>query len=283
MRDQKTESAKEFYERTAEDYDKEYEEPYWKLYDEITWENIKQFLPKRKKVLILDAGGGTGHWAIRLAKNGYRVVLTDISENMLKVAKEKIKKEKLQDKVETKNVDIRDMSCFPSDSFDMAIAEGDPVSYCLNAERATRELARVVKQNAHVVVSVDNKYTVIHRVLIPQLIQENFSKQASNKLSRFLRTGVLRRDFEFQAFTPEELKALFETCGLKVIRIIGKPILAQLIPREKRDKTIKNHFASMLKLELKFCDTPSLIGIGGHLEMVGIKRAYGVSLNLSRG
>jgi hypothetical protein len=36
MRDDNTESVKEFYEKTARDYDKEYEEPYWKLYSEIT-------------------------------------------------------------------------------------------------------------------------------------------------------------------------------------------------------------------------------------------------------
>jgi len=28
----------------------------------------------------------------------------------------------------------------------------------------------------------------------------------------------------------------------------------------------------LLELELKFCDNPSLIGIGGHLEVVEIKR-----------
>jgi len=274
MRDSKTESVKEFYERTAKDYDKEYEEPHWKLYNEITWENLKQFLPKRKTALILDAGGGTGYWAIRMAKHGYRVVLTDISENMLKVAKEKVKMEKLQEKIETKNVDIRDMSCFPSNSFDMAIAEGDPVSYCLDAKKAVEELARVVKENAHVVVSVDCKYAMIHRVLIPNLIQENFSKQASKKLVQFLKTGIIKGDFEFQAFTPEELKTLFGTCGLKVIRIIGKPILAQLITREKRDEIIEKNFAKMLKLELRFCDAPSLLGVGGHLEIVGIKRGH---------
>jgi len=272
MRGDSTESVREFYERTARDYDKEYEVPYWKLYNEITWENIKQFLPKRRKALILDAGGGTGYWAIRLAKHGYRVVLTDISENMLKVASEKIKMEKLKDKIETRNVDIRRMSCFPSNSFDLAMAEGDPVSYCLNAEKAVRELARVVKENAHVIVSVDNEYTTISRILIPNMIQENFSEKASNKLSQFLKTGRLKTDFEFQAFTPEGLKALFETCGLQVIRMIGKPILAQLIPREKREEIIKNNFTKILKRELKFCDASSLVGIGGHLEIVGLKR-----------
>ena len=272
MKGQDSNAVKEFYERTAEEYDKDYERPYWKLYHEITWNNIKQFLPKRKNAVILDAGGGTGYWAIRLAKRGYRVVLTDISRNMLKVAHRKIESEGLQGEIETRIVDIRNMNCFPSDSFDMAIAQGDPVSYCLNAEKAVRELARVVKADAHVVASVDSKYNMIHQVLIPNAIEERFSKQALDKMSLFLRTGFLRTDYEFQAFTPEELKALFETCGLRVLRIIGKPVLTQFIPREKRDEIVGNHFRSVLKLELNLCDVPSLVGIGGHLEIVGVKQ-----------
>lgn len=48
MRCQSLEPVIEFYERMAQDYDKQYETPYWKLYHEITWENLRRFLPKRR-------------------------------------------------------------------------------------------------------------------------------------------------------------------------------------------------------------------------------------------
>lgn len=258
--------VRDFYEKTAEDYDKEYETSRWRLYNEITWENIKQFLPKGRNGLILDAGGGTGFWAIRLAKQGYRVVLTDISESMLKVAKRKIKKEKLENKIEIRAADIRDMSRFTSNQFDLALAEGDPVSYCLNPERAVRELARVVKPDAHVIISVDSKYPVFSRLI---------AEKSHDQLSKFSRTGILKsreRDFEFQAFTPEELKVLFKRCGLRLVRIIGKPILTQLLPKEERDEIINEDYRRILSIELRFCDIPSLVGIGGHLEAVGLKQ-----------
>ena len=82
-RNKDIEKVKKFYNKIAEKYDRQFETPYWKLYHEITWNNIKEFLPKRKNALILDAGGGTGYWAIKLAKLGYKVILTDISEEML--------------------------------------------------------------------------------------------------------------------------------------------------------------------------------------------------------
>lgn len=255
-------AVREFYERTAEDYDREYQVPYWQLYHEITWNNVRKFLPEERNAVVLDAGGGTGYWAIRLAKHGFRVVLTDISENMLKVAQGKIRKEKLLDRIETRIVDIRDMSCFRANHFDMALVEGDPLSYCLDPERAVKELVRVVKPNAHVIVSVDSKYSIIYRLV---------AEGSFDEVSEFLRTSTLKREFEYQAFTPEELEALLKKCGLEFIRVIGKPIFSQFIQREKRDEIIKKKFEKILDLELRFCDTPSLVGMGGHLEAVGKK------------
>jgi hypothetical protein len=112
--------------------------------------------------------------------------------------------------------------------------------------------------------------------MIPRFIRE----KSFDELTTFLRKGILKLEeshgslvgsFRFQAFTPEELKALFITCGLKVVRIIGKPILTRLIPRESREEILTEHFERVLSLELMFCDNPSLVGIGGHLEVVGLK------------
>jgi len=263
MKNQNLSEVKEFYEKTAKDYDKQYETPYWKLYSEITWNNIKKFLPKRKNSLILDAGGGTGYWTIKLAKLGYKVVLTDIAKNMLKIAERKIKEEKLENKVEIREVDVRDMHCFSSNYFDMALAQGDVVSYCLSPKKAIKELARIVKRKSPIIVSVDNKYHLIARLI---------SKGKFNEIPKLLKKGIFKEEFELQGFTPEELKKIFESCGLKVVRIIGKPVLTQLISREERDEIIKKNFRKILDLELKLCDKPSLVGFGGHLEIVGIKQ-----------
>jgi len=226
MKDKK-EKVEEFYDKIAEEYDKQYQTPYWTLYHEITWHNIKQFLPKRRNSIILDAGAGTGYWAIKLAKFGYKVILTDISEKMLNVAKNKIKKQNLEKNIEVRRVDIRDMPCFPSNYFDMALAEGDPVSYCLRPEKAIKELVRVVRPNSHVIVSVDSKYPAISRLI---------AEKSFNKIPKFIKTGILEYEHKFQAFSPKEIKNLFESNGLRVIKTIGKPILVHLIPKkiEKR-------------------------------------------------
>lgn len=121
----------------------------------------------------------------------------------------------------------------------------------------------MVKPNSHVIVSVDSKYPFISRLI---------AEESFNKIPKFIKTGILEHEHKFQVFSPEELRNLFENNGLKVIRIIGKPILVQLIPKEKRKEIVKKHFRKILNLELKYCDNPSLIGFGGHLEIVGVKK-----------
>ncbi len=271
MIDANLQSIKEFYDTIAEDYDKEYDSPFMRLYNALTWSNLKRFLPTKKGALVLDAGGGTGYWALKLARCGYHVVLTEVSETMLAVAQRKIERENLQSSITTKLVDIRDMSCFPSDYFDLVMAQGDPVSYCLDAATAVRELARTVKRQGPVLISVDNKYASIPRFL---------KEQAFDDLTTFLRDGILLNkaspgalvgSFRFQAFTPDELRALFSSCGLQVVRLLGKPILTHLLPQDCSASLLNTHFEKVLNLELQLCDKPSLVGLGGHIEVVGLK------------
>ncbi|MGQ9595925.1 MAG: class I SAM-dependent methyltransferase [Thermoproteota archaeon] len=83
--DEQTRRVVEYYRRSAENYDKEYDIPYFKeLYDKITWRYIEPYLPEEG--IVLDAGGGTGKWTIPIAEKGLKVILYDISKEMLNVA-----------------------------------------------------------------------------------------------------------------------------------------------------------------------------------------------------
>jgi 2-polyprenyl-3-methyl-5-hydroxy-6-metoxy-1,4-benzoquinol methylase len=72
-------------------------DPYHRLEFDTTMHFLKKYLPK--KGLILDAGGGPGRYAIELAKLGYDIVLLDLTPELLEIAKRRIKKEKVQNKV----------------------------------------------------------------------------------------------------------------------------------------------------------------------------------------
>ena len=207
----------------AETYDSDYLEHY-ALYHKITLANIKRFLPEKKGAIILDAGGGTGIWSIELAKMGYNLVLTDISKGMLKKAKIKIKEHGLEARIKMIISDIRDMPEFPDDHFDMVLCQGDPLSYCGDHKKALKELVRVVKTGSVVIASVDNRASAL------AWLKDTSDREA---VKRLLETGEVEMptgkeglSYTVHAFTPNELKSLFESNGLQVERIIGKLVIA---------------------------------------------------------
>jgi ubiquinone/menaquinone biosynthesis C-methylase UbiE len=65
----------------------------------VDWELLKGYLPINKDARILDAAGGTGRVALPLAKLGYSVALCDISFGMLSVARQKLLREGVLNKV----------------------------------------------------------------------------------------------------------------------------------------------------------------------------------------
>ncbi|MBU7027723.1 MAG: methyltransferase domain-containing protein [Theionarchaea archaeon] len=253
-----------YYDEKAPFYDGEYKTPFFQLYKEITWDDIKRFLPESG--VILDAGGGTGEWAIQLAELGYSIVLTDISRGMLRQARLKLEERNIHT-VELKRADITNMSCLPDETFDMALVQGDPLSYCGDAEKAAKEVHRVLKPGCFCIASVDSMYSAVATFIASNRVDE---------LEDFLRTqsASFRAGFTIHYFTPESLRKLFEDAGFEVVRIRGKPVFLSVIPREIAHNLLqdKKTFEKILELELRYCDDTSLVGFARHLEIVGKKR-----------
>ncbi|MFX1514007.1 MAG: class I SAM-dependent methyltransferase [Promethearchaeota archaeon] len=258
-------TPEQFYDQQASSYDEFYDTLRFKLYEDITWDNIQRFLPSKGD--ILDAGGGTGRWAERLLKLGHHMVLTDISQEMLNVAKEKLASMNLLDQVEFLKLDICEMSCLEDNRFDMALAQGDPVSYCSDAKKALAELTRVTKPGGYVIVSVDNSLTLIYH----PLARGNFEE-----VENVLRTkqGIFRNpqidvEFPFRGFHPEELRNLLEASGLSFVRLIGKTVL----PMHLIEPLLSNEksYSQVLDLCIQLAEDSYRFGLAGHLEIVARK------------
>ena len=255
----------EYYAKMARHYDEQYVNIWWSvLYDGLTWEHIRPCLPEGG--LVLDAGGGTGKWSLRMAKErpGLSIVLLDISREMLLVAKEKLAREGLEDRVWLVEADICAMPFRPG-VFDFALAEGDPISYCDNPGKAVRELNRVLKPGSYVQAGVDSLFAIVRGLMYRGRIEEAW------EVLREGRFTPSPEGFRWWVFTPRSLKELFEGAGFQVVRISGKPVLS---PRsEELEEALKDEEKARkaLELELSACDDPSIAGLGGHLHVVARK------------
>jgi SAM-dependent methyltransferase len=69
------------------------------LYEAGCWRYIEPVLPDIDAGTILEAGCGTARWMMRLAPMGYRMMLSDLSPEMIRRAREKVQRLGLSDHV----------------------------------------------------------------------------------------------------------------------------------------------------------------------------------------
>ena len=78
---------------------------------------------------LLDVGGGTGRFSIKLARRGIEVVHLDLSAHMLSLAKEAALAEGLTN-IYFVNGNLADLPILSDRSFDMVLCLDSPLSYC---------------------------------------------------------------------------------------------------------------------------------------------------------
>ncbi|HML04070.1 MAG TPA: class I SAM-dependent methyltransferase [Candidatus Bathyarchaeia archaeon] len=116
------EAVETYYDRKSNSYESVLKSLVFRVYDAITWKYLEPHVPASADSLVLDAGGGNGRWTIPMAKKGCRVVLVDISEGMLNVARQRVAAEGLEDRIEISKGDIRKLD-YPDETFDFVFSD----------------------------------------------------------------------------------------------------------------------------------------------------------------
>lgn len=194
------------------------------LYDPLIISLIGSIVDETKPLRILDAGGGTGKWAVYFARNGHQVTLLDVAEPMLEKARDVVKEAEVSHLVDIQQGTISKLQ-FDDNSFDIVFSDRNPISHaggCAASYLAIQELARVLKQGGNFIASVLNK----HRKAAQLVSELDLERTAS-----FLLSGELKRsatDISYY-YTRSELKTCLESAGLSVKTIHGTTIFAEWI------------------------------------------------------
>ncbi|HEY5620422.1 MAG TPA: methyltransferase domain-containing protein [Candidatus Bathyarchaeia archaeon] len=240
--------------------------------DQILWHFLKKYAPRKKSSLILDAGAGTGDWALLFAKLGYRrMVLADISSGMLDEARRKFEGLETVD-VSFVRSDISKLKEFATGTFDFVYSQYDAVSLCLRPRAAVKALARVAKDGAYVIASMDTKFA-----RVPRLIERWKLSQAVELLKTSIAVDAWDewedQEYPSRPLTWEELAEYFEEAGLQVVEVIGAEVFTSYIRKSVLDRLKADPKARriLIKIELEHCTNRSLVNMAGHLQMVGLR------------
>jgi len=242
----------------AERYDEWYRTFHGAVEHYVDWELLRGCLPKNKDARILDAAGGTGRITLPLAKMGYSVTLCDISPEMLNVARQKLLKAGVLDKVEICECDVCKLR-FAEESFDFVL--------CWDGmAEAAKELIRVTKKGGKISMFLVNRHGASIR---------KFSEDAASALAllRSKSCYVYDEEKKYKAFSVEEARELFEKERVKVIDIYAVCGMLDLlsIPKEIQESRSwdRKFFDQVTEVLLRLSKEPSVKGLSKHLVLYG--------------
>ncbi len=272
-RDPDSEASRRYHDRVANKYDAIYDDPFWEFHDEVTWRLIKPYLPRDLSAQCVDLGCGTGKWGLRLLKSGFATTFLDNSAGMIEQVRARLEEMGSRGKRGSAIVaDIVQMGELADNTFALVVAMGDPLSICSDAQRAAREIARILIPGGVACVTADNRMGGIDHYI---------EKGNLDALEDFIRHGKTHwltdeqeERFELTTFTPAQFRRLFEAAGLEVLDLTGKTILP--IRHNRRLLEHPHAMERLLRLETELQRDPASAGRCGHLQITARKPQQGL-------
>lgn len=225
---------KQWYEDLFENYANKYEE---EVYTKGTLGEV-DFIEKEinydKSLKILDVGCGTGRHAIELTKRGYNITGVDLSESMLKKAKEKAKNLAL--KINFIQGDARELKFNKEFDFVMMLCEGgfslmetDEMNYMI-LKSATNALK---DKGKFIFTTLNGLFPLFHSVkdFLNNAGNDNRTESSSFDLMTFRDISKfetedddgnkLKLNCNERYYVPSEITWLLKSLGYKNIDIYG--------------------------------------------------------------
>ena len=268
-------ASQRYHDRVARQYDEMYDDAFWEFHDRVTWNHLKQFLPKTMAP-VLDLGCGTGKWGLKLLKMGYPTTFVDHSELMLVEVREKLATWAAQPDLAAKvakatvlQADAIDLAALPREHFGLVVAMGDVVSICSDPAKCIGQVAAALQPGGVFVFTVDNALAAIDHFV------ETGNVAA---LAGFVKTGQTHwltsskeEQFEVRMFRPAEIDHLTVSRGFEILSRIGKTV----IPARRNKKFFEQdgNVERLVELEALLAKEPTALARASHLQIAARKRA----------
>ncbi|MCX4525450.1 MULTISPECIES: methyltransferase [unclassified Streptomyces] len=238
----------------------------------VVWEVLKEALDRRVKATgrdvldVLDTGGGTGKFAVPVARLGHRVTVVDPSPNALFGLERRVSEAGVADLVRGVQGDAQGLlDVVERDAYDVVLCHGvleyvdDPAEGVANAYAALRPGGILSLLGAGVGGAVLARALAGHFTEARTALTDPAGRWGSGD-------PVPRR------FTAEQLAELVGGAGLEVGAVHGVRIFADLVPGVLVD-TEPGAVEALLRLEEAAAELPAFHAVATQLHVLGEKPA----------
>ncbi|MFD4134308.1 class I SAM-dependent methyltransferase [Streptomyces goshikiensis] len=238
----------------------------------VVWEVLKEALDRRVKATgrdvldVLDTGGGTGKFAVPVARLGHRVTVVDPSPNALFGLERRVSEAGVADLVRGVQGDAQGLlEVVERDAYDVVICHGvleyvdDPAEGVANAFAALRPGGVLSLLGAG-----------LGGAVLARALAGHFTEARTALTDPAGRWGT--GDPVPRRFTAEQLTELVGGAGLEVGAVHGVRIFADLVPGVLVD-TEPGAVEALLRLEEAAAELPAFHAVATQLHVLGEKPA----------
>jgi 2-polyprenyl-3-methyl-5-hydroxy-6-metoxy-1,4-benzoquinol methylase len=223
----------------------------------VVWDAVNALLVGAGEQQVLDIGGGTGGFAVRVAAQGNRVTVIDPSPDALAALARRADEEGVADRVAGVQGDLGNLRELAAEgSVDLVLCHGvlglvdDPAA-------ALDAIAAVLRPGGALSLLVSQR----HAAVLARAMAGHFA-QALQLLGG---DGADHRAPEHR-FTPEEVVALLEGAGFTIRSSHGIRVFTDLVPSSLLDLE-PGASAALLELERAVSERPEFLTLASQLHV----------------
>ena len=265
-----------FFDRRARVYDPVADRPYWAFSDRVLLALLRRTLleglGEGEGLRVLDAGGGTGRWALHLLRElpGATALLADVSPGMLEVARRKAARPGARDRLSLLELDLNAPLPRRLGRFDVVLCFHNVAGLVADPAGLVRRLARVTAPGGRLALVLPNLW---------QAAAKSLREGRPGELRRLAASSSVRHADgvpEVLVFTPSVARRLLASAGLVDVSVRGFPVTVHpegedeaLTPRLRDPRLLRR----LVPTEVSLCMPEEAAARGNNLLAMGTRPA----------
>ncbi len=261
-----------YFDRRAAVYDTVADRPYWSFSDKVLLSLLRRTLlsglGEGEGLHILDAGGGTGRWALRLLRElpGATALLADVSPGMLEAARRKASRSGARDRLSLLELDLNAPLPRRLGLFDVVLCFHNVAGLVADPAALVRRLVRATAPGGLIALVLPNLW---------QAAAKSLRDGRPGELGRLATRSAVRYGDdvpEVLVFTPSVARRCLEKAGCVDVAVRGFPVS---VHPEGPDEELPAHLddprllGRLVSLETELCLPAEAAARGNSLLAIG--------------